>query len=462
MVKILIIIPPYVLGENNRGVKPNKAMLPVGPLVVAGQLRDRGHEVKVPDLVFEEEWWQALPLSPPDILLLSCHTVRNIPCCAAILDELVKMWSMRPHTILGGNVCLEFGIADFHRLGLQTNAVIRGFGHTLDVLEAIERRHEGDIWPKGVHGDIPLPALKLLPLAVHDQYRVASFGKYPMYGFGAGCHWYRQCGETHCRADMDSPWLPRSVDLVVQEFRLAKQYGYHEAWFVDNLLFTSLDAALAVDRAAAELGLCWSGMTRVELICKLPKGFLQEFNALTDVAMGVEAVSEDILQAIARSTKRHQILQAFRMVREAGKSATAFVILDLPKSTDQDFWRLMEFLEDLDQQVVTLDHKSFHVSMSFYNPPAREVVEGRIQPANMGFYRWPLGYSAVSPTRAVQHAMFLFGRWWKTPGWTPNYRNPFFETDTEFGVNFLEGRILQEKSARDPAGDLPEIWQEEK
>jgi len=224
------------------------------------------------------------------------------------------------------------------------------------------------------------------------------------------------------------------------------------------LLFTDQLATMKFDRACASLSLTWSGMTRVELVCKLPQGFLQQLTALTDVAMGVEAVAKDILQDIARSTKRHQILEAFQMVQEAGKSATAFAMLDLARSTDQDFWRLMEFLEDLAEQTDTASRKSFNVSMSFYNPRAQEIAEGRASPKDCGFYRWPLGYSAVPPTRAVQHAMFLFGRWWKHPGWTPDYRNPFFETDTEFGVNFQEGRILQEKGARDPAGDLWETW----
>jgi hypothetical protein len=84
-----------------------------------------------------------------------------------------------------------------------------------------------------------------------------------------------------------------------------------------------------------------------------------------------------------------------------------------------------------------------------------------ISPAHMGFTRWPLGMSEVEPVRIVQQFMLLYGRWWKHPGWTPDLRHPFFRTRKEFGVNFREGQILQELDARDLAGDIYQVWQEQ-
>jgi len=448
--KILLVIPPYVLGEDSRAVLPNKAMLPVGPLMVAGLLCDRGHEVEVLDLVFEEEWWQKLPKDAPDILLLSCHTLRNIPCCVRVLDRLTAKWKKQPHTVLGGNVCLKVGADEFRRFwNLPADAVVRGFDHGSDILDAIEKKRTGDIHPSAeilAAEDMPLPAPDLLPRHVRYHYRMASQETYPIYGFSCGgCHWYRECGETYCEADMDSNWIPRPR-VPSAELELAERYGYHKIWCVDNLISVDQKATVQFDRAVAKLGMTWSGMTRVELVCKLPTGFIERLAALIDVAMGVEAVSDDLLQTINRSTTRHKILTAFRRVRETGKSATAFVILDLPGSTDQDFWRLYEFLEDLNAINNDFSRRNFSVSFSFYNPPVahlfKEGNEKLSQPEDLGFYRWPLGCSEDPLQRVVQQAMILYGRWWEQPGWTPNYRDPFLETGEEFGVNFLEGRIL--------------------
>jgi len=391
---------------------PNKAMLPVGPLVVAGQLRNRGHEVEVVDLVFEEEWWQALPQSAPDIVLVSCHTVRNIPCCAVVLGELEKMWGRLPNTILGGNIAFDIGIADFRILGLEVDVVVRGFAHGVDVLSAIESGQKGDIWPdkNKMTGDLPVPALELLPHAVHVRYLQTSGGRYPIYVFGLGCVW--SC--AYCSSKGKLGWTPsQNSSLAAYQVLQAKRLGYSEIWCVDNLLFMDLNATLEFDRFVATQDMHWSGMTRAELVCGLPAGFLEQLISLREVAMGVESVSPSLL-AILRwgqvQDYRSPIIEAFRRINSAGIASNAFVILDLPGMTDKNFLDLCEFLCSIHPGTI---------SWSFYNPPAEASVEGRFRPDDYGFYRWPLGFSAVPPERVVQWAMLLSGRWWC--GWLVIY-----------------------------------------
>ena len=164
--------------------------------------------------------------------------------------------------------------------------------------------------------------------------------------------------------------------------------------------------------------------------------------------MGVETVSEPLLKVLNRGVKKGycQILaEAFRRINKSGRMKTnAFVILDLPGSTEEDFWQLYELLEMVNPGTV---------SWSFYNPP----VQTADKPEAMGFYRWPLGYSRVSPQRVVQEAMLLSGTWWDK--FTLNKSRPFFEDNDVFGANFLEARIIQETTARSPIGDIWETWQ---
>lgn len=447
--KSLVVISPYVPGGDGKAVLPNKAMLPVGPLVVAGQLQERGHEVEVLDLVFEEEWRQALPASVPDVLLLSCHTMRNIPCCTAVLGELSHIWGKKLRTVLGGNIAFDIGISDLARLGrLEVDAVIRGFAHGADVLQAIENGMKGDIYPdkKMITGNLPAPALDLLSSAAHAQYLRASGGQFPLDSFGLGCQW--NC--AYCSSKGKLGWIPRS-NLVAEQISKAKQLGYSEIWCVDNLLFTDLAATFEFNRMVSEQGMRWSGMTRAELVCKLPEGFLGQLTSLREVAMGVESVSPSLFSILRRGQTqdyRHILSEAFARVNAAGITSNAFVILDLPGMTDKDFWALCDFLSQIHPGTI---------SWSFYNPPAQQVVEGKFQPVDTGFYRWPLGFSAVSPERVVQWAMILSGRWWC--GWTPKSQF-FWQEDEEFGVDFLECRLLQERTARSPVGDLWEIWKE--
>ncbi len=443
--KILLIIPPYVLDEAGRGILPHKAMLPVGPLMVAGLLRDRGHEVSVLDLVFEQEWKTKVPDEIPDILLLSCHTPRNIPVCKLLMEHLECRWNGRPYTVLGGNVCLDSGKNDFLKLGLKVDLVVQGFAHYDKLIKAIERKVSGNITAYKLD-ELPLPALDLIPKATHYRYLEASGDRYPLYGFGIGCAW--AC--NYCTSKMGLKFTDRALHMAVQEMRLAKSQGYKEIWCVDNLIMTNPKICLEFDRELSRCGMNWSGMARVENITALPTGYLKQFSALREIAIGVETATPEILRNLRRGaggSYHNKIIKAFDQINAARIASNAFVILDLPITGEADFWALWKFLEEADPK---------SVSWSFYNPPVSAVVNRQIAAHDMGFYRWPFGFSKLPTERVVQQAMILSGTWWDK--WTVNRDDPYFESETEIGVNFLEGRFVQEKSARDPAGDIWCAW----
>lgn len=448
---VQVVISPYCLGEDGLALLPNKAMLPNGPLMVATLLRGKGCRLQVIDLVFRKNWPEYLPASSPDVVLFSCHTARNIPTCAAVLNQMRRNWKgKRAYVVVGGNICLDFGVNELSMLGLEVDAAVRGWGHPADVVDQILSKVKGDIWPQEF-SEIPLPAVDLLPDDVLSSYLIASDGKYPLYAFGTGCLYYRSCGETYCKADMDSPWRPRLFSDVLAEVKLACGLGYSRLWCVDNII--DFGRAPDFDKAVASRGMEWSGMARPESVCKLTPDYFLQFKALSELAMGVETVSEPLLRVLKRGAKadyRKTIVDAFGKIHCSSKVVSnAFVMLDLPGSTEADFWYMYELLQEARPDTI---------SWSFYNPPASAVLNGRHRLEEMGFYRWPLGYSQSAPEHIVQQAMMLSGRWWK-PFWTPDLSCPYFEEGAWFGVNFLEGRIAQEKSARDAAGDIWHSWQ---
>ena len=79
--KVQVMIPPYVV-RNGKAVLPNKAMLPVGPLIIATLLQRMGCEVKVVDLVFYEQWQKhiiRLKISGIMVWLLSIILISHPP-----------------------------------------------------------------------------------------------------------------------------------------------------------------------------------------------------------------------------------------------------------------------------------------------------------------------------------------------------------------------------------------------
>ena len=128
MAEILCIIPPYVLGEDCEGVIPPVAMEPTGPLSLLGALERQGQEVECLDFSGVRFWKKNIPKSKPKKLLFPTHTVRNIPCSAAVERECENQWGSLPHTTLGGSGCLELGINELASLGLKGNLVVQGLG----------------------------------------------------------------------------------------------------------------------------------------------------------------------------------------------------------------------------------------------------------------------------------------------------------------------------------------------
>ena len=436
---VLFIIPPYAIGADGQAVIPSKAMLPNGALIMAQRISDGGRaSVCVVDLVFTPDWQAELTdkLGRPDVVLLSCHTLRNVTTCRQVLN-LVRQ-HCQPHVVLGGNACADLSIADFEELGLVVDAVCRGYAH--DLVEDILAREQGDLYISIVKPDMPPPEPDILGQSAHEAYLRASSGRYPMYGHGFGCRW--TC--SYCSSRNNSGWMPRIWSMITQEVLRAKMLGYRHIWCVDNLVLVEPEVTRQFDQLITAVGMTWSGMDRVEQVLKY-RDTLPRLQSLTNLAMGVESVDTSTLRVLGRGVGRQYLenaRRAFAAAREAGIFTTAFVMLDLPTDSETSFWNLYRFLQEIRPDTV---------SWSFYNPPPREG-----DPNTAGFYRWPLGFSTVPPERVVQQAMVLTGVWWM--GFTLCEERPFFANQSSFGVRFVEGSIYQNLTESSPIGDLWEIW----
>lgn len=453
--RFLMINPPYVIGEDGMAVLPNKAMLPVGLLSLAAAFLNRAHNVEVFDcapligMKWREELLAILEVEY-DHILLCCHTARNITTCLEIAN-MIRGHYPHAHISIGGNVCTDLGTKAFRSLGLNIEAAIRGYGHALNVVEAMEQKTTGDIFPDTIPDVLPLPALELLDAQTHAWYREKSENRYPIIGPGGyGCLW--KC--NYCSAMMNCKHIPRQLINILNEVELAEQLGYKNFWCVDNLVDTYLNILTEFDHEMCRMRNCWAGMTRSEMVTR-HSALWQRLNACNEIALGVESSSLEQLGSYNRGTAEncfHRTIDAFQILNSTNEiNSTAFVMLDGPKETEQSFWQLYSFLKSI---------KPTSVSWSFYNPPATiGLVNVERSPNEYGFYRWPLGCSTVPRERVVQQAMILSGTWWC--GWQLDEDNSFFEDEYEFGVRFKGHLLLQQRTARSPIGDLWEVWEEQ-
>ncbi|MCL5666392.1 MAG: hypothetical protein M1383_01315 [Patescibacteria group bacterium] len=447
---ILLIIPPYVLGEGNKAVLPHKAMLPVGALTFAARLQQHKQVVSTLDLVFQEDWQRFLPASKPDILAISCHTRRNIPVVRELLRVLASQWSSLPYTVLGGNVCAQLSIDYFSCWGVHADAVVQGFAHGFDVVDAVLSKTQGNIRPdyRFLNEDYPTPALDQIDRQTHRRYASASAGWYPIYTAALGCPYY--CG--YCESRMFQGLKARDYPSVIDEITRVKQLeGYEGFWAVDNLSLLDSARSYRLDQFLFHSGKIWRGMSRPEAVAKCSIKDLKQLKTLKEVAIGIETFNKGALEVFNRGAESHYLKDveiAVTLLNRAGIVSTGFWILGSPGESEKEFCQSVQRLRAFGLK---------QLSWAFYNPVSAGGPAD-FAPQRFGFYDWPFEFGAatLNPVRIVQHAMVLSGIWWD--GWTWNESEPYFETETEFGVNFLEGRLAQEKSARDAAGDIWYAW----
>lgn len=434
--RYLFINPPYVMDEEQI-VPPVAAMLPVGPLAIATSIMERGHEVHFMDFVFANFFPHEIDVADYDVILIAVHTLRNIPVVKKVLASLRGA----QYVVLGGNVCTELGINDLLEINVHVDAVVRGYGH--GIIEHIEHKKRGDIIAESVSNSMKPPDVRFLDGWVQSKYLQGSYGRYPIIGPGGfGCAW--SC--NYCTAKMGSPHVKRLLREIEKEINIAKNIGYRELWCVDNLALIDPDFALDFDNLVYNSGMSWLGMTRAETILRSEK-YLSQFRSLTNIAIGVETSARQLntLNRGIHSNNEELMTNAFELLNRSKISSTAFVILDIPGSNDDDFWNLIDLLSSI---------QPGNISWSFFNPSAKQAIRQGLDLSQTGFYRWPLGFASISKKRVVQQAMLISGTWWMN--WAPN---SFFNDSYEFGVRFDEGEIVQPVNARSPIGDIWRIWE---
>ncbi|HEX8454972.1 MAG TPA: radical SAM protein [Longimicrobium sp.] len=433
--RYLVLNPPYIMKEG-QVIPPAAAMLPMGPLGIATELVERGHELDYLDFAFAESLPDEIDASEYDGVLIAIHTLRNVPTAKELLNR-VKGAS---YVVAGGNVCSELGKEDLGGVGVFADAVFRGYAH--GHLDRIESATQGDIKAGSASSRMPAPNLSLLTAELRDVYWERSSARYPIIGPGGfGCAW--SC--NYCTAKMLSRRVERDFSVIEREIDQAKRLGYRELWCVDNISLVDADLALEFDQMVERAGLTWLGMTRAETVI-VARNRLPKFRRLTDIALGVEAPARQLV-TLNRGERRdndERLHHAFGLLHDSGITSTAFVMLDLPGSLDADYWALVDLLAYV---------RPGNVSWSFFNPPAVKAITLGLDLAATGFYRWPLGFARIPDTRVVQFAMVITGTWWMN--WAPE---SFVRTPDHFGVVFDEGEIVQTPDARSVVGDLWSAW----
>lgn len=189
--------------------------------------------------------------------------------------------------------------------------------------------------------ELPLPARELIPM---ERYTFDLEGKRATYIMAnRGCHW--KCG--FC----SKPWAGnkvtrRSVSSVIQEIDIIKnKYGFEGIMFFDDIFTLHEDWLKEFCLEMKKLNLSWRCFLRSDTATYQKLSMMKEAGC-TEVGVGVESGSNQILKTINKKETVQDNINARQLCQKIGIRFKAFFIIGLPGETEESAWQTYRWIKE--------------------------------------------------------------------------------------------------------------------
>lgn len=384
--KILLINPPpFDHGENSRYLEKSPIQtytMPLGLGYIASFLEREGYEVSLTDAYGKgythEKLGELIREKKPDVIGITCMSdqraswFRMIPLIRSI-DASIRIVLGGPHPSLMTEQVL---------LHLHPDAVVIGEGE-VTMLELVKAWGEsGDI--SAVHGiayvkdgkviqtpprerirdldSIPFPAYHLVDLSDYGGWEMMN-SLHGLFGFKAppryasistsrGC--INNCGYCSAPLIWHRRWTQRSAGNVVDEIEmLIRKYGVDFLLITDDIFTVNQKRVMAIceEILKRDLQIRWVCETAVTLVSPDLLHLAKKAGCCC-IMFGVESGSPAVLSTIAKRIKEQDVVDAFRMTREAGILAGAFLIVGSPGENEKSINATIRLLKKITPDLV--------------------------------------------------------------------------------------------------------------
>lgn len=198
----------------------------------------------------------------------------------------------------------------------------------------------------------PLPARELLPM---DKYRypISKYKKIDVLISSRGCPY--NC--IFCNKTMfGNKWRARTAENVVEEIEsVVKKYEIRSFIFYDDLFTVDKERVNKICRLIIEknLKIEWKCEGRVNIVDKEMLSLMKKAGC-TLISYGVESANQKSLDFLRKGTTPEQIRNAFKLTKEAGIEAMAYLIIGIPGESKKDTIHTIEFAEEIDADYVQI------------------------------------------------------------------------------------------------------------
>jgi len=375
--KVLLINPPWIIGEDNNLWKEVASCWPsFGLAYIAAVLEKDGHRVSYLDCSAERlSVGRAADLlknyEAPDFIGLTATTplINN----ALAIARAAKKIFPAAKIILGGThpsvmpeETISHDFVDFVAVdeGEKTMSELVGGKSPADILGLVFKQN-GQIIKNPPRplienlDDLPLPAYHLLPM---DKYypAVGSYRRLPVMALLAtrGCP--GRC--TYCYRTFRGRVRTRSPRRLIEEIDfLQKNYGIKEFAFYDDTftMFKKQVREFCEIIIKDKIDVTWSCFTRADCVDE-PLLSLMVKAGCHLILFGVESADEQILKNINKNISLEQATTTVRLARRLGLETRAAFMFGNQGETEETIKKTIAFAKKLDP-----DEAQFNIAMPY-------------------------------------------------------------------------------------------------
>jgi len=336
----------FVIYWPSRGYLKTPKTQPIfGSLFIVPVLKELGFEVKIVDtadgLRFEESDWYGIYVTTPDYLE-----------CLDIL-KFIKQHNPNAKVVAGGP----------HATLMPSQCLLDGFDYVCvgDGEEAIKSliKNPG----KKVHTGFLRDLNKYHPdrriINLHEySFKVGKY-KAAQLITARGCVW-RKC--VFC-CILPKPWCfyrPHGVKWVEEELVDISSLGFKAVAVYDDEFFVHKKRDWEIVKLLGKYVEIWRCFARaVDILQNKELVKYASENGLIEVLIGVESLSEKILQTINKGVSTVENIEAIKYLHEIGVKPKAAMIIGLPGESWQTLKETWEKLEKIEKYVESFDFTVF-------------------------------------------------------------------------------------------------------
>lgn len=384
--KILLINPPpYYHREDSRflEIAPTQTYtMPLGLGYIAAVLENAGYDVSLTDAYVKNLSYDALAqiikTSRPDVIGITCLSDQRASWFKLI--ELIRAIDSKIKVVLGGphpSLMTEQVLVNF-----KPDAIVIGEGE--ETMLALVRTWEenGDLGKvKSIayikDGEVVLTPqrerikdLDSLPFPAHhmvdindysgwdfmgELYRILKLDRTPKYASittSRGC--IGNCGYCSSPLIWQRRWTHRSAKNVVDEIEMLKsKYGVEFIIMTDDIFTVNQKRVIEIceEIIKSKLNVLWGFETAVNLVSSELLHIAKRAGCCC-ILYGVESGSETILSNVTKRIKEQEVINAFRMTKEAGILTGAFLMVGNPGESEKSINDTIKLLRKITPDLI--------------------------------------------------------------------------------------------------------------